>query len=231
MKLSFDIDFNGRTGESLNILPVKRPNIPAPERRYETITIPGRDGDFHIDKKTYEAIEIPIEFNFMIEPEKWGTVYRSAKKWLTGSGELTFMDDAKYFYKVSHVKITESERTSLKIGNLTATFYCEPFAYMKEGKREISPGTIYNPGYTAHPVYFITGEGNCVITVNGNTFTANVGQNMTIDSDLGIAYRETDMMNTSVSGDYESLWLEEGENIISVSSGFNVKIVPNWRYI
>ena len=59
---------------------------------------------------------------------------------------------------------------------------------------------------------------------------ANVGQNITIDTERMIAYR-TDgaMQNTAVSGDYEDLYLLEGANQIVITSGFGLKVIPNWR--
>ena len=37
------------------------------------------------------------------------------------------------------------------------------------------------------------------------------------------------MMNTSVSGDYEELYLKPGENEISITQGFTLTVIPNWR--
>ena len=60
--------------------------------------------------------------------------------------------------------------------------------------------------------------------------SADVGQNLTIDTDRKIAYRaDGTLSNTAVSGDYEDLFLQEGENEISITDGFNLKIIPNWR--
>ena len=60
--------------------------------------------------------------------------------------------------------------------------------------------------------------------------TANVGQNLTIDTDLMIAYRQDGtMQNTAVTGDYENLYLLPGDNVISITDGFDLKIIPNWR--
>ena len=71
----------------------------------------------------------------------------------------------------------------------------------------------------------------CTLTVNGNEMTANVGQNLTIDTDLMIAYRQDGtLQNTAVTGDYEDLYLVPGDNVISITSGFDLKIIPNWGY-
>ena len=70
----------------------------------------------------------------------------------------------------------------------------------------------------------------CTLTVNGNEIKANVGQNLTIDSDLMMAYRKDGIvMNTSVKGDYDGLWLNAGDNTITITDGFELKIQPNWR--
>lgn len=70
----------------------------------------------------------------------------------------------------------------------------------------------------------------CTLTVNGKTLTANVGQNITIDTERMIAYREDGtIMNTSVTGDYENAYLPHGKNEVFVSKGFSLKLQPRWR--
>jgi hypothetical protein len=45
-----------------------------------------------------------------------------------------------------------------------------------------------------------------------------------------IAYRtDGTMMNTSVSGDYEEMWLRAGENDVAITSGFTLTVIPRWR--
>ena len=59
--------------------------------------------------------------------------------------------------------------------------------------------------------------------------TANVGQNLIIDTDRMIAYRSDGTLNnTKVSGNYEDLYLKPGENSVEFSGG-TLKVIPNWR--
>ena len=112
----------------------------------------------------------------------------------------------------------------------TASFTCEGYAYNLDGQRETDTLTLYNPYSVSHPVYYITGEGVCEIAVNDKSMTADVGQNLVIDTDKCISYRvDGTMMNTAVTGDYENLYLQEGENVVTVTDGFTVSIVPGWR--
>ena len=70
----------------------------------------------------------------------------------------------------------------------------------------------------------------CILEVNGNRMTANVGQNLMIDTDRMVTYRQDGtLQNTAVSGKYEDLYLKEGEIHIEISAGFDLKIIPNWR--
>ena len=60
--------------------------------------------------------------------------------------------------------------------------------------------------------------------------TANVEQNLAIDTELMLAYREDGTLkNAEVTGNYRDLYLQEGENEITVTSGFEMKVIPNWR--
>lgn len=229
----YDITYNGSTGIEKGIRVVERPNVPDPKLRATEIEIPGRDGTLIESDDTYENIEISVKLNYMTEKELWMQSYRTIKKWLLskGSGELIFSDDPDYFYKVKHVTVGENARTSTRIGVITPTFLCDPFNYLTSGKYEYGISQVlHNPYYLSHPVYKITGEGMCEIYVNGKSMTANVGQNLTIDTELMLTYREDGtMMNTAVAGDYMDLYLQEGENEIAATEGFDVKVIPNWR--
>lgn len=230
----FSVDFNGKNCLEFGILPVRRPSIPAPERNVTEITVPGRDGVLVESDESYKPVTISVEFNFMDLPERVNERYRKFKKWILASGNpgiLKFSDDGSAFYRVLYTKISAAERTSKRIGTFTADFICDPYTYMVAGLRRITRyAEIYNDYSVSHPDYIITGEGVCTLTVNGKTMTADVGQNLTINTDLMLAYREDGtLQNTDVTGNYEDLYLQEGENTISITSGFDLKLIPNWR--
>ena len=227
----YDIFFNGTRATSLGILPVRRPSVPSPEPNYEEITIPGRDGSLIVSEGTYKPITVTVEFNFWKKPDRWAYAFREAKRWIKGSGNLILGDDRDFFYKVLMAKISDTERTSLRIGTFSADFLCDPYMYAIEGQKKLNlEDVLINPYDLSKPTYMITGEGMCTLTVNGKTMTANVGQNLTINTDLMMAYRKDGTMNnTAVAGNYEDLYLLPGDNTITITSGFNLKVIPNWR--
>ncbi len=210
----------------------KRPGIPAPKEKSNLINIPGRDGSLVFTENAYEDIEIEVEMNFISDPKGWGNRYRVIKRWLLSKGtKLKFSDDEQVFYKVKKVIIDGLERAVRVGGAFRAIFICDPYTYLESGTAEYDVSAITTNAYSvAHPIYKVRGEGMCTITVNGKTMTANIGQNITINTDLMLAYRtDGTIQNTSVKGDYSDLYLQEGHNNISITPGFSLTIIPNWR--
>lgn len=230
----FSITYNGKNSNDIGVYVIKRPNIPSPELRYEETTIAGRDGTLITTDETYNNIEIPIPLNYMTKKTEWASMHRLVKAWLlsrNGDRFLEFSDDGSFFYKVKNVTIGINERTSMRIGVITPVFLCDPFQYLKTGlnKYDISE-VLINPYFKSKPVYYITGNGTCTLNINGNTIVAEVEDNLVIDCELLMAYKEDGVLkNTAITGDYEQMNLLEGKNEISISEGFHCKIRPNWR--
>lgn len=168
--------------------------------------------------------------NFLSPRFKWGDAYRRAKNWLHGPGILRMSDDADVFYKVKACGISSTDRAAKNGGKIEAVFVCDPFTYYNSGTIGVEPEKArFNPYYTARPIYMITGNGLAVLSVNGNEMTADINSSITIDTDKMLAYNNNLLMNTNVTGDYEGLVLLPGENEIEITSGFDLRIIPNYR--
>jgi len=231
----YTVIYNGIDCRNIGLKVVKRPDIPIPARRITSVTIPGRSGDLHIDDGTYEPIEITIKFNFLTHPDDWGSILRQVREWLRGEKDKRFFlgDDGCYYYKVEYTQVEDgAERQVKQLGVLDVVFVCDPYQYETVGDRAIPlPCRLHNSGETSRPQYKITGEGMCTLTINGKSVTANVGQELTIDTDLMIAYRAGDVQNTALLGDFEDLYLTPGQNILEITDGFSVTVTPRWRHI
>ena len=210
-----------------------RPDFPAPEPRYTDTQVPGRDGTLTEFDGTYSDIAVDVEMNYITNPQNWHTAWREVKRYLLKGGirELRFSDDLSFYYKCKKIVLGTNEREFRHTAAFTATFTLAAYEYLTDGK-ERYPYQVcaFNRYELCKPIYFITGEGMCTLTVNGNEMTANVGQNLTIDTDLQLAYRtDGTLQNTEVAGNFDELYLLPGENAISVTDGFDLKIQPNWR--
>lgn len=226
----YQVIYNNITNEDLGILVATRPDIPSPERKFEKISLDGRDGDLYIDFETYSDIVISIEFTYLNDNSF--EIMRNARKWLLNSinKKLYFTDDTTYFYKVKKVVIDENNRILESIGKFTVKFTCDPYMYIADGDIERPIGTsIYNTYDLCKPRFRITGEGVCYFTVNYTTVRVNVGQSIVIDTELALCYKNDSITNISMSGDYEGLYFKHGQNNINVSDGFKLYAMPRWR--
>lgn len=223
--------FNGYKNTDFGISIVTRPSIPSPTMQYEEIEIEGRGKLYR--ERFLDDINIEVEFNFISDKNKWNDTFRKAKSWINNFNEnkLKFSDDLGYFYRVNKVEISTTERVYKKLGKFTVVFTCEPYMYLEDGTRAIElPMLLYNFYEKTQPIYIVEGEGFFSMQINRKTIKANVGQNLTIDTKLGLCYREDGtMQNTALIGNYEDMYLQNGENTFSYTSGFKVSIVPNWR--
>lgn len=226
-------EFNNQTSTAHEIYVQSRQDVPGKERKITYIEVGGREETVSEKSMFYENTEISLECAYRIAPADWNRKRRMIGKWLSGTGELLFSDDPEVFWKVKDIQISKFERPLKKYATFEVKFICSPFEYMVDGKEFRQPKEIsFNPYELSHPEYKIIGEGICTLNVNGKTMKANIGQNLTINTDLMLAYREDgSVMNTSVTGDYEDLYLKPGENSISVSPGFSLTVKPNWRCI
>lgn len=232
-KREYGFEFKDETSMYHRIYVEHRPNIPVGKEKIEYIQVAGREDTLAVRYGEREDVEIKLNCAFKTDKDTWHMKIREIRKWLSGSGRLIFSDSQDTFWKVKNASIKEFERTLGKYGTFQAVFTCGPFEYLNAGLEELDAEDIsYNSYEMSKPVYKITGNGTCTLTVNGNTMTATVGQNLTIDTDRMLAYREDGtMMNTHVVGDYEDLCLLPGDNDISITTGFGLKVIPNWRYL
>lgn len=219
--------FNEKTNLDVNLLVPTRPSKPSPEMEYEEVRVAG--GKTLYREKGYKDIDIPVSFNFMSK-YTWDKDFRLIKSWLLSkvNNKLKFSDDLEVFYKVNKVTIDTPERLMKKIGKFNVTFTCEPYIYLDEGERELNQ-ILYNNYLIARPVYRIVGEGYLNLTINNKTIKANVGQELIIDTDKGLCYRQGIVNNVALTGKYEDMYLLEGKNTFSWNNGFKIYILPNWR--
>lgn len=227
-----DLEYAGMLGSTYKVFATDLISSPAAEPNLEEVKLSGRDGTIYRWDGTYKSTQIKIPFNYIGPSDRWDDRWRAIKQWLSARNtKLRFSHDSNFFYKITYTSLDENERTTERIGNFTATFNTlDGLQYLVDGQMEYLYKEVeWNPYIECHPTYIIAAEGMCTLKVNGKTMTANVGQNLTIDTDRMIAYRaDGTLNNTKVSGNYEDLYLKPGENRIEITGG-KLKVIPNWR--
>lgn len=221
--------YNDNTNIDVNLSITDRPSKPAPEMEYETVKVPG--GKTLYREKGYKDVEITIEFNFLSKDEtEWDKDFRAIKKWLLTreNNKLKFSDDLEVYYRVNSVVIDTPERLIRRGGKFSVTFTCEPYVYYDDDQLELS-NILYNNYLISKPVYRVVGEGYLTLNINNKVIKANIGQELIIDTDKGLCYREGIVDNVALEGRYEDMYLLEGENTFSWTEGFVIYITPNLR--
>lgn len=212
-----------------NISVIKRPVKPSAEMEYEEVQIPG--GTTLYREKYYKDIEIPISFNFVSNSAEWEQDFRNIKRWLNSKAEtLKFSDDLEVFYKVKKIRIDTPERVLKKLGKFVVIFTCSPYVYFQDGavERELE-NYLYNYEMVSQPIYRILGEGLLVLNVNGKEVQINVGQEVIVNTELGLCFRNGMTDNVALKGNYKYLYLKEEDNTFSWNGNFKIYITPNWR--
>lgn len=240
----FDFNLNNKAASSVGVYAVRRPNIPTPQLRYESVKVPGVDGAFIQSENAYDPIQFEIECNFKSSsPETFNDEARTVRNWLFSqqSGRLSFSDDPDWCYLTKVIQPSNIERTSRTIGVFSITVICDPYLYRVDGMNEITlPSSYTNTYMTAHPVYKFTGSGTYQIDIGSHfvlyDFSITVTNSATIDTELMLVYADDgkDVISTVTRGNLSDLWLPYGSSIriyTSIPSGGKITIIPRWRTI
>lgn len=92
-------------------------------------------------------------------------------------------------------------------------------------------GAIFTNHYSmCRPIYRIVGNGKCYLSVNDKGMAMEVERELLIDTERRIAYRNQVNLSYKIIGDYDDACLQEGVNKITLDGGFDLHIVPRWRF-
>lgn len=226
------LKYNNIDNNDLGVWIDRRPSKPAPIMEYETVKVPG--GKTLYREKGYNDIEITVDMNFLTrESYMWDRKWREIKSWLLSNvdNKLKFEDDLEGYYIVNKVEINTPERIVRRHGKFTVTFTCEPYFYYDTNEIEIIDN-IQNDYLESRPIYRITGNGNLNFTINNKSITVNVGQELIIDTDKGLCYRQGVINNVALTGSYEDLYLKHGLNtFVWIDKTFKIYVDTKWRSV
>lgn len=155
------VTFNGISSKDLGIEVETFPSYQVAERVYQSINIPGRDGDVLVDtgsfKNTTRQYKISVAtYNQTSYFEKINKVV----EWLHSSSGYARLEDSYEpgIYRMAYFKDSQSiENIFDEAGRATISFTCKPQRFLKEGElpiRLVSAGQflINNTAYSAKPL-------------------------------------------------------------------------------
>ncbi len=232
-----DIIFNNQFLSAKGCIITEPPERPFPKRRFEKITVPGRNGDLVLDDECYENIRIKYKVATipdLHERKDIDEVLNDLRAWLLTSVEYKKLYDTELpdgFYWAFCSDISNAVKTFENMYEFSITFDCKPFFYLDSGQTEqtftTSSISLYNQGnYKAYPKIKIIGTGEISCHFNGHYFTiSDVSPNVIVDGEKLLVYSSSLVDRSDLfSGVYPVLSV--GSNTISFTgAGFQSAVI------
>lgn len=236
------IIFNDISSKDVGIEVETFPPYVAPERVYQVISVPGRNGDIVIDSGNYKNITRPYQVSIAThDRSSYTNTMNRVAEWLhSGTGYCKLVDSYEpIFYRLAYYRESCSISNLFnEAGKATINFVCKPQRFYQAGDEPIlysSTGKkINNPtGFTALPIINVTktnAYGTVAIGTHEFAISANSGTKITIDCELQDAYYGTANKNSYIilnDGNFPKI--EPGEHIIGFTGGVrSVEVIPRW---
>ncbi|MFA0816028.1 MAG: phage tail protein [Anaerofustis sp.] len=217
------------SADDMGIIVTKLPAVEKPEKNVEEIIIPGRDGSLTVDDGTYATTTKPVECAL-----DHGDI-DALCAWLTGSGFVTFSNEPDKQYMAKIINSVPLKEIIPTFRTFIIQFSCQPKKYSIENDLitiDTSPAMISHPGTeNAKPVIKVYGTGTIDITINSTVVhMKNVVDYVTIDSSIMDAYKDTELKNSDMYGEFPE-FVPGTNNISWTGTVTQIEILPNWRWL
>lgn len=219
----------------------KRPQQGAAKRRMQTFSVPGRNGELHIQEDSFENFPMDYYCYFHADNKPSPCQAHAIKSWLGASGAYQRLEDTydpEHFRLATFTGPIDIENRLNRYGICTVSFDCDPRAFLKQGELPMSfssPGEIYNPtNFPALPLITVIGTDSGTVTIGEYTVKINaIDVPIILDCELQDAYSNPcEGAPANKNGDILAMpfpMLNPGANLISFAGGITgVEIIPRW---
>lgn len=234
------IVFNGISSKDVGIEVETFPEYTIPEREYEAIHVPGRNGDVIIDNGTYKNVSRSYDVSIATYDIPYHQKMSGVAKWLHSAPGYARLEDSyePAFYRLAYYNESVSiENLFNEAGKTTINFICKPQRFYKSGEQTIefsSAGEIQNGTVNiALPLIKVTKvnlQGQIMVGNTTITIASDSG-NVIIDSELQDVYDADGNNKNSVVTFDDGIFplLQPGSNEISFDGGVTkVEVIPRW---
>lgn len=228
--------FAGRSSRNFGILVDSVEGLwDSPERDFDSIEIPGRNGELTIDNGRWKNVDGTYKCGIGVD---FQANYEAFRAFFTSCIGYKRLEDSWHpdEYRMARVKTGLSP--DLFKNGLTGEFEVQvnamPQRFLKSGETAISLSsgtkTVKNPTlYESHPLMTISGSGTIRIGSAVITVTSHSGV-MVVDFEIGDAYSQAGNVNYNqyITLPAELPTLKPGNNNIVIPSGMTATITPRW---
>lgn len=205
----------------------------APARSYESVPVPGKNGDVIFDNGRYENVDVPYEAGIVGRDK-----LDSFRAWLLSHTGYCRIEDTyhKDEYRIGMPVngLVPSLEVMLKLSKFTLHFNCKPQRFLKSGEQTTTltaSGSITNPTlYTAKPIIRVYGRG--ALGVGSETVTIASHSLSYIDLDCDIEDSTCGATNANgyvtLTGDHYPTFAPGANRLSLASTITRVIITPRW---
>lgn len=245
------VTFNGKSTTDYGLVVQFIPPYEFPEREYQTVDVPGRNGDLILDKGSYRNVERTYSFAKALESNKSFTEQANEiVSWLNSAKGYARLQDTyetdkngdPLYYRMAFFKSEGSLSNFYDTATvIDVTFECKPQRWLLKGEKDIpvtsSPFDLpINPTqYDANPIITMTVAANTTATIEIGDCTVTVGKftqstTLTIDCENKECYSGNTLYNSKVSFSTGKFPVLPGSvaTTVTVTNATNVKIQPRW---
>lgn len=220
-----DIFFNGKSLADYGVHVSGDGVFNSPEKDYESVEVPGRNGDLHIFNERFKNVDVTYKAFIIGDdyPSNYGESHyddarsdkaidfkarmRSLRAWLMYQNGYCRLEDTYHpdeYRKAIFKGPLTTEAQFLQAGEFDLTFNCMPQRFLKSGEFPIAinnGSVIHNPTFfTSKPNIRVYGSGTLVFTdiddyQTAMTVTSNPNEYMDIDSEISDAHYGTTNCN------------------------------------
>lgn len=231
------IIFNGISSKDYHIQVEHPPGYDTPERDYEVVHVPGRNGDVVIDKGSYQNKDRSYEIAIGSEDRFFPEMANDISEWLHSAVGYARLEDSyepEYYRMAVYKEETEIENILFHAGRVTVKFNCKPQRFLKAGDMAVkftSSGILKNPTrQIALPIITVYGSNAGVLTIGEYIVNiSNIRDSVVINSEMQDAYNGLTNRNADIILTKGFPKLKKGETEISFSGGItSVEVIPKW---
>jgi phage-related protein len=238
------VTFNGKSTKQLGLIVQFIPSYTFPEREYQTVNIPGRNGDLVLDKGSFRNTERTYSFakifqngeNFIEQANKIVAWLHSAKGYAVLKD--TYEPD---YYRLALYRSGGEMSNFYDVATLIdVTFECKPQRYLIEGDEPISITTNKQKipsktAYDANPIITFTVQANKTATITISGCSITVGEFdaktvVTVDCENKECYSGTTLYNRKLKLLNNKFPVLPGnqEAVVEFENASNITIRPRW---
>lgn len=233
--------FNGRSSKDIGLVVEHLPGYETPERDYEIVHVPGRNGDVVIDKGSYKNVKRQYQIAMLSMDERFPELSNRISEWLHSASGYARLEDTyepEYYRMAMYSESGSFTNIVNHASRAKISFDCKPQRYLKSGDVVYKdPTCLQNPTvHTALPIITVKGTGEANIGFFSDDeeyyiWVQNINGSITINSELQDCYTGNTNRNADVMlGSYTFPKLEKGNTFITVNgSGVtSLEVTPKW---